>query len=362
MKEPFVSVIVVTWNGKALLETFMPSVMGLAYPNYEVVVVDNASVDGSADYIEKMWPGARVVRHTVNDGTAEGSNVGARAARGEYLFFISNDMWLEPDILDRLVPHLADDPGVGIATVKMRRITADGRRLMEIDSIGANVDVFGFPEARGIHEEDRGQYDAGPAEVFFSFGGAMMIRRELFEKAGGYDPEFFTLTDDIDLSWRVRMLGFRVVAEPRAVLYHRVSATLDTPMFKRAFRRFLSERNTIRMLLKNYSAGSLLWMLPLDMAVLGLEMLFYLAMCQWRLAGSAPRSVWWNLRRLPGTMRLRRAIQGVRTVKDRHIRAAMLPGCAKIRLFKDYVSRSDSPNWSGYFGKKRSVPQGGSKE
>jgi GT2 family glycosyltransferase len=353
MNQPLVSVIVVTWNGKPLLEKFMPSVVGMSYPNYEVVVVDNASSDGSAEFLEKAYPAVRVVKHSVNDGTAEGSNVGARAARGEYLFFISNDMWLEPDLLDRIVPHLAGDQSVGIATVKMRRITAAGARLNEIDSVGANVDVFGFPESRGILEQDSGQYDAGPAEVFFSFGGAMLIRRDLFWKAGGYDPEFFTLTDDIDLSWRVRLLGFKVVAEPRAVLYHRVSATLDTPAFKRAHRRFLSERNTIRMLLKNYGARSLMWIMPLDLAFLSMEGLFFLCVGQWRLAGSGPRAVLWNLRRLPGTLRLRRAIQSVRTVPDRTITAAMLPGSAKWRVFRYFMRSRGSPSWAGYFGKRR---------
>jgi hypothetical protein len=352
MDRPLVSVIVVTWNGRELLREFMPSVMALDYPNYEVVVVDNASQDGSAEFLETTYPRVRLVRNPRNDGTAEGSNVGARAAKGDFLFFISNDMWLDPAILTHLMAHMETEPQVGICTVKMRRITADGQRLMEIDSVGADIDVFGFPAARGIHEKDEGQWDAY-AEVFFSFGGAMLIRRDLFEMAGQYDEAFFTLTDDIDLSWRVRLLGYRVMAEPKALLYHRVSATLDTPAFKRAFRRFISERNTLRTLLKNYSLVSLAWVLPLDLVLLLGEAAFFLVLGQPRIAWAGFRAVGWNLRRLPDTWRLRRKVQVSRTVGDLAILRRMRPGSEKLRVFKDFVAKHDTPLWRGYFGRGR---------
>lgn len=352
--QPLVSVIIVTWNGRALLEEFMPSVMALDYPNYEVIVMDNASTDGSVEWVETRFPRAKIVRNTRNDGTAEGSNVGARAATGKYLFFISNDMWLDPAILTRMIARMEADDRIGICTVKMRRILADGRRLTELDSVGANVDRFGFPDARGIHQEDQGQFDEF-TEVFFSFGGAMLIRRDIFEKTGGYDPAFFTLTDDIDLSWRTRLLGYKVYVEPRSFLYHRVSATLDTPAFKRAYRRFISERNTIRTLLKNYSAGTLLWLLPVDLLVLLCETLFYLVLGRWRLVLSGPRAIWWNIVNLRGTLELRRLVQASRVVDDRAIQARMKGGIEKFRVFADLLLQPRAAHWQGYFGGRRPV-------
>lgn len=347
---PKVSIIIPNWNGRLLLEQFMPSVVNLNYPSFEVVLLDNASSDESVSFLEDHYPLVRIVRHPRNDGTAEGSNVGARAARGEFLFFISNDMWLEPDVLALMVPHLEKNSGVGICTLKMRRITADGQRLKTLDSVGGVIDIFGFPYPRGVNEEDCGQWDE-PAEIGFSFGGALLIRRSLYEQLGGYDPAFFTLVDDIDLSWRVRLLGFTVIAEPRAVLYHRASATLNTPAFKRAYRRFLSERNTIRTLLKNYQWINLAWILPGHLGLLLAEGLFFLMARQWALAGAGPRAIAWNIRFSGDTLRLRHAIQGLRSVGDKAILKVRWREIGKIWMLRDAWKRRKDPDWRAFFGK-----------
>ena len=349
--EPFkISIVIPNWNGRKLLEQFMPSVVGQNYPSFEVVILDNASSDESVKFLEEQYPQVRIVRNDRNDGTAEGSNVGARAARGEYLFFISNDMWLEPNVLTLMVRHLETDPQVGICTLKMRRITADGQRLMMLDSVGGIIDVFGFGYPRGINEEDHGQWDT-PAEIGFSFGGALMIRRALYEKLGGYDPAFFTLTDDIDLSWRVRLLGYKVMAEPGAVLYHRVSATLNTPAFKRAYRRFLSERNNTRMLLKNYQWMNLLWVFPGHLLLLLAEGLFFLAAGQWALAGAGPRAMMWNLRMGRDTLRKRREIHGLRTVGDGVLLKLRWRHIGKLWMLWEIWKRRKHPDVKSFFGK-----------
>jgi GT2 family glycosyltransferase len=349
-ENPKVSIVIPNWNGRKLLEQFLPSVVGQNYPSFEVVILDNASADESVKFLEEQYPQVRVIRHDRNDGTAEGSNVGARAARGEYLFFISNDMWLEPNVLTLMTAHLDNDPKVGICTLKMRRITADGQRLMRLDSVGGIIDVFGFGYPRGINEEDHGQWDT-PAEVGFSFGGALMTRRALYEKLGGYDPAYFTLTDDLDLSWRVRLLGYKVMAEPRAVLYHRVSATLNTPAFKRAYRRFLSERNTIRMLLKNYRLMNLLWVMPGHLLLLLAEGLFFMLAGQWALAGAGPRSVAWNIRLWKDTREKRREIQNLRTVGDGVILKRRWRHIGKLWMVIDIWKRRKHPDVVNFFGK-----------
>ncbi len=351
MCSPKVSIIIPSWNGKELLRYFLPSVLSLSYPRYEVIVVDNASTDGTAEFLAKEFPTVRLIRNPRNDGTAEGSNAGARAADGDLLFFLSNDMWIEPDALDRLVSLLMSDVSVGVVTLKMRRITPAGERLMVIDSVGGEVDSFGFPRACGIHQPDKGQFDR-VREVFFSFGGALLIRKELFSQVGGYDSAFFTLADDIDLCWRVRLLGHRVVADPGAVLYHRVSATLDSSAFPRAQRRFLSERNTQRMLLKNYSLPSLCEILPLMFFLLAGEAAFFAAGAHWQLALAGARALAWNAKYLKDTLALRRRVQACRLVPDAEIRKRMLPGSEKLRALRSYMSRNRPPEWEGYFGGK----------
>lgn len=353
-EKPLVSVVIPSWNGEDLLRTFLPSILAQDYENLEVIIVDNDSQDRTVDFLREVHPSVRVVRNPRNDGTAEGSNVGARDARGRYLFFLSNDMFVAPSVARLFVNTMEADPSIGICTLKMLRITADGERLPIIDSVGSDLDIFGFPGPRGINEIDRGQMDAR-ADVFFSFGGAMFIRRDLFFAAGEYDPSFFTLADDIDLSWRVRLLGYRVVAVPEAFLHHRVSATLDTPAFKRARRRFWSERNTIRMLLKNYGPLALLSILPAALLMLFGETLFWLLMGQPSVAGALWHAVGWNIAHIRETLRLRRRIQNARTVPDATILKAMHFGSFKLRMFRDYRRRKNDADWQAFLG--RTPPQ-----
>ncbi len=343
---PLVSVVLVTWNGEALLRAHLPSLLALDYPAFEVIVVDNGSTDGTVTYLRTTYPSIRVIVNPINLGTAEGSNVAIPVSRGKYIFWVSNDMEFDRDILRHLVRRGEEDEAIGICTVKMLRIR-EGKLVREIDSVGANLDVFGFPDARGINQPDGGQFDSF-REVFFSFGGAMFIRRSVLEITGGFDPDYLTLADDIDLSWRVRLAGFKVMVEPKAFLYHRVSATLSKS-HNRPQKRFISERNTLRTLLKNYSAGYLSFILPLYGILLLGEMLFFLLLGKWAMSRAGWRAIVWNASRLRATRELRRRVQGIRRVPDRAVVAHMLKRSEKLLLFWDFVFRRRLGDWSGYF-------------
>jgi len=345
---PIISIIIINYNGVNLLIQFLHSVANLNYPNYEVIIVDNASTDESVEFLKKYYPQFRIIQADKNYGTAEGSNLGAKYANGEYLFFISNDMQLDKDILNYMVERMEQDKKIGICTCKMKRITEKGERLNIIDSVGGDLDIFGFPSARGINQTDNGQFD-NFEEVFFSFGGAMLIRKKIFEEAGGYDKEFFTLADDIDLSWRVRLLGYKVTVEPRAFLYHRVSATLGSK-FKRAQKRFLSERNTLRTLLKNYSLDYLTFIFPLYFIILLSEISFFILIGKPAIARSGVDALIWNIRHFRQTMLERKKIQNLRKVKDKDIFRLMLKRSEKIRIFFDYLKNREAEHWRGYFG------------
>lgn len=345
---PLCSVVVLNWNGRDLLSQFLPSIVGLCYPNKEIIVVDNASNDGSVELLAQQFPDVRVVQNEDNYGTAEGSNIGARHARGEYIFWISNDMEVEPAMLDSMIETAESDSTIGICTCKMRRYDMETGPSEVLDSVGGDIDLFGFPYARGIGEIDRGQWDAS-REVFFSFGGAMLIKRRVLEHIGGYDPDYFTLADDIDLSWRVRLAGYQVVVDPRAVLYHRGSATLGT-LFGRSRKRFWSERNTLRTLLKNYSATSLAWILPGYVTLLLMEMAFFAVIRKWPLVAAVARAAVWNLRRLRDTARMRARVQRLRVVGDDEIRRLMIRRSLKLDIFADYLKHGRSPEWRAYFG------------
>jgi len=315
-------------------------------PVLRVVVADNGSTDGSVTYLRTTYPAVRVIANPANLGTAEGSNVAIPHARGKYILWVSNDMEFDRDILKHLVRRCEADEGIGICTVKMLRIK-DGKLVPEIDSVGANADVFGFPDARGINQPDRGQFDDF-REVFFSFGGAMFVRRSVLDVTGGFDPDFLTLADDIDLSWRVRLAGFKVMVEPKAFLYHRVSATLSKS-HNRPQKRYISERNTLRTLIKNYSAGYLSFILPLYALLLSGEMLFFALLGKWAMTRAGWRAFFWNASHLQATLEMRRKVQALRRVNDRVVVAMMLKRSEKLRLFFDFIFRRGLGDWEGYF-------------
>lgn len=346
-RKPFCSVVVVSYNGKELLERFLPSILNLDYLNFEVIVVDNASNDRSPEIIKTKFPQVKLIQCSKNEGTAEGSNIGARCSKGEYILWLSNDMELDRQFLTRLIELAESSPDIGICTCKMKRILPNGEKLNIIDSVGGTIDVYGFPSARGINQVDHGQLDQ-PCEVFFSFGGAMLINREVFEKTGGYDPEVFTLGDDIDLCWRSRLLGLKVMAEPKSVLFHRVSATLSG--WDRPTRRFLSERNTLRSLLKNYSLGNLVLILPRYLSLLTAEMSIFLILLKPRMMLSYVKALTWNLLHLGDTWSRRLIVQRSRRVSDREIKKLMIKKPLKVMVLKDFMTRRGSNFFRRYLG------------
>ena len=343
---PLISIVNVTWKGRKLLEKHLPSLKALNYPNYEVIIVDNASEDGSVEFVKENYPEFKIIENKENLGTAEGSNVAIKEAEGKYIFWVSNDMEFDPEILNHLVDRCESDENIGICTVKMLRIK-DDKLIQEIDSVGADVDIFSFTASRGINQRDNGQYDHF-SDIFFSFGGAMFIKKDLLSIIGGYDPDYLTLVDDTDLSWRVHLLGYKVVAEPKAFLYHRVSATLSTT-HNRAQKRYISERNTIRTLLKNYSGGFLFFILPAHLVILMLELLFFAAMGKFDIARSGVKAVFWNICNFKKTLFLRRKVQSFRKVNDFVIIRKMLKRPEKIRIFFDFLIYGRTPRWAGYF-------------
>jgi GT2 family glycosyltransferase len=255
-------------------------------------------------------------------------------------------MEVNADFLSRLMEVARSSQDVGICTCKMKRITEKGEKLNEIDSVGADIDIYGFPSARGINQKDVGQLDK-VCEVFFAFGGAMLVKRSVAEMVRGYDSSFFTLADDIDLSWRVRLAGYRVMVQPSAVLYHRVSATLGR--WTRARRRFISERNTFRMLLKNYSLSSLGTILPRYLWILLAELLFF-AIRKPEVSAAYIKALGWNLLNLRDTFSKRVIVQATRIVSDKSVRKHMINEPLKINVFREFISPKSRDTLKRYLG------------
>jgi len=177
----------------------------------------------------------------------------------------------------------------------------------------------------------------------------MLIKREVFKETGGYDERTFTLGDDIDLSWRARLLGYKVVVEPKAVLYHRVSATLGT-RFGRSQKRFMSERNTLLMLLKNYSLFALMGIFPIYLLILFGEIIFFLLLGKFVLVRSGINALVWNIINLKDTLRRRKEVQNKRAIPESRILCVMKKKSYKINIFFEFLKGYKTENWINYFG------------
>ncbi len=326
------SVIILNYNGKDLLGECIDAVKKQSVLPDEILVLDNNSTDGSVEYLNKEYPDVVIVESGFNAGTAQGSNIAAKHARGEKLIFMSNDIVMDKDCIKYLLKATANDSSIGICTSVLVNYYKDeliGIKL--IDNAGGFIDKFGFPVpfANRMNIKDIPEQK----EVFFSYGGCFIINKDLFEQVKGFDDKFFTLNDDVDLSWRVRLLGYKVIYNRNSFVYHHVSATLKH-VFVRARKRYWSERNIFRTMLKNYSGLSLLAILPVYFILLAAEAIYYLIRLKFPLCLSIVKAFFWNIINLADTLRLRSYVQKGRRVSEKVITSLFLPGSEKVKSFQ----------------------------
>ncbi len=251
---PLVSIIIVTWNGRALLETCLPSVLGTTYPVTETIVVDNGSADGTVPWLETHYPAVRVVALESNKGFCGGNNAGIAAARGEYVVLLNNDVevtlgWLEP-----LVDWMESHPECAAAQPKLLRY--DVRHQFEYaGAAGGFLDAYGYPFTRGrlfgVQEIDEGQHDT-PMRVFWATGAALFLRRRALTDAEVLDERFFMHMEEIDLCWRLQLAGYEIHAIPASVVYHIGGASLPQGEARKTYYNF---RNNLLLLFKNLTPG-----------------------------------------------------------------------------------------------------------
>ncbi|MCD6290656.1 MAG: glycosyltransferase family 2 protein [Anaerolineae bacterium] len=221
-ERPFASVIIPNYNGERFLPTCLDALRAQDYPadRFEVIVVDDASRDGSLALLERVYPEVRVVALSRNRGLAAACNAGAAVARGDALVMLNNDTEAEPGWLAALMDVLATHPEVGAVASKM--LLFDRRDVLH--SAGDMYGRDGIPRNRGVWERDEGQYDADH-RVFGGCGGAVAYRRTAWNEAGGFDEQLFMYLEDVDLAWRLRLLGWEAWFAPEARVYHHLSAT-----------------------------------------------------------------------------------------------------------------------------------------
>lgn len=288
MPAPTVAIVILNWNGRSLLQTFLPSVLATRYESLQVVVIDNGSTDESVSFLRSNYPQVNVVSLSRNEGFAKGYNLGLQQIEADYFLLLNSDVEVHADFLQPMISLLEKDATLAACQPKILSYN----KKEEFEYAGASggwIDQLGYPFARGrvfeTLETDNGQYDQ-VSPIFWASGAALFIRSSVFRSLGGFDPYFFAHQEEIDLCWRIQLAGFRIVACPQAIVWHMGGSTLPKGNAKKTF---LNYRNNHIMLLKNMPIRTLLWVWPLRLALDGLA--------AWRALVGGDPGYWWAVAR-----------------------------------------------------------------
>jgi len=307
------SIIIPNWNGAQHLPTCLDSLRRQSYPNFEVVVVDNGSTDGSVELLGQDYPEVKVVALPENRGFAGGVNAGIRKAQGELIAVFNNDAEADPRWLEELVAALACHPEAGMATPKV--LLFDRREV--IHTTGDFYGVDGVPGNRGVWQRDEGQFDQ-EEYVFGAAGVAAVYRRTMLEEIGLFDEDFFAFCEDVDLAWRAQLAGWKCVYVPQAVVYHKLSATGGGKIAS-----YYCGRNFIYVIAKDYPTS--LFRRYWRRIVAAQLRIAWEAFRAWRgeAARARLRGQLAGLWELPRMLAKRRAIQSSRRVSDEYLESIL---------------------------------------
>lgn len=310
-----VSVLVLNWNGQRFLKECLASLREQTFKNFESILVDNGSTDGSVEYVRREFPEVRVVALNHNAGFAGGNNVGIRASTGEYVALLNNDTRAHPRWLESLKTTLDTHPEIGFCASKI--VLYDRPDI--IDSAGDLFYSCGVGEKRGRSQKDDERF-AKSMPVFGACAAAALYRREMLEDIGLFDEDFFAYAEDVDLSFRAQLAGYQCLYVPEAVVYHHLQGSFGALP---GHSLCLSRRNAFDTVLKNMPAALLWRRLPYILGYYFAVDLAYIVQGRLRpiLKGRLD-----NIRRLRGTLAKRGQIQAGRRVSDEYINAAMSSG------------------------------------
>lgn len=266
MNTPSVAVVILNWNGRRYLQQFLPSVLTTTYPNYRLIVADNASTDDSISYLTAEYPSVEIIRLQHNYGYAQGYNEALKQVDADYYVLLNSDVEVTPSWLEPLIERLEKEETAAACQPKI--LSWHQKTHFEYaGGAGGWIDAYGYPFARGrvidTCEEDRGQYD-DVAKIFWASGAALVIRSNAFHQVGGFDGFFFAHMEEIDLCWRIQLAGYDIYCCPASVVYHVGGGTLPQGNPRKLFLNF---RNNLIMLAKNLPWQEKWWKIPYRMAL-----------------------------------------------------------------------------------------------
>ncbi|MCY3781212.1 MAG: glycosyltransferase family 2 protein [Chloroflexi bacterium] len=309
MPEPRLSIVIPNWNGAHFLETCLDALRRQTEASREIILVDNASSDGSQAYVKSHYPDVKLIELAANRGFTGACNIGIEAATGEFIALLNNDTEVDKRWAAEVIAAFDARPEVGIVGGKMLLFDQRDR----FHTAGDFFTTDGRAGNRGAWEVDSGQYDSGEF-VFSACGGSAAYRRSMLADIGTLDDDFFFLLEDVDIAWRAQLAGYKVWYTPNAIVYHHLSATGGG-----ATASFYAGRNGTWLIVKNMPS-SLLRKYGLRILARHLE-LAWSALKAWRgrEARARLRGLISGLLSMRGALAKRRQIQARKSADDDYI-------------------------------------------
>jgi GT2 family glycosyltransferase len=264
-----VAVVILNWNGKGFLEKFLPSVLTNNASDTEIIVADNASTDDSINFLVSNYPQVKIIKNEENGGFAKGYNDALKRVDAEYYVLLNSDVEVTPNWIEPVIKLMDCDRSIAACQPKIR----DYNRKTYFEYAGAAggfIDKYGYMFCRGrildTLEEDKGQYN-DTCEIFWATGACLFIRAECYHKMGGLDEDFFAHMEEIDLCWRLKNVGYKIMYCAESTVYHVGGGTLNKTNSRKTYLNF---RNNLVLIFKNHSSRYFLIKLFIRMCLDGL--------------------------------------------------------------------------------------------
>jgi GT2 family glycosyltransferase len=329
---PLVSLLILNYNGKRFLEDCFNSILATTYPNFEIIMIDNKSTDDSVDYVKQKFPQVFIFQNGINGGFSLAYNNSFKIAKGKYFVILNNDITVETGWLEPLVEEAEKFPGIGALQPKLVSML-EPNKFEYAGASGGYIDIYGFPFVRGrvfnTIEEDIGQYN-DITRVFWTTGAAMFVRAEALELSGGLDEDFVHHMEEIDLCYRLNLVGYILKVVPKSVVYHYGGGIISYDSYMKIY---WNQRNSVFMMLKNLERKHLpefiVYRFFLDMLALG-----YAVVClNYKRFGALFQAYAWLLVHPRMIIRKRREVKKLRKITDKEVFKLMYPKSVALDYF-----------------------------
>lgn len=309
---PLISIIIVNWNGLDHLMDCLPSVLRNNYLRIEIIVVDNGSTDRSIAYLRKIantHANVYLIKNKRNLGFAGGNNIGFKKAKGELILLLNNDTIMPANFFEPLVKRLFSDKR--IAAVQPKILQYPQKTL--IDSIGSYFIGSGFLYHLGHNKPDQSRYQK-PQPIFSMKGAAMLLRKDVLDKVGLFDDDYFAYFEETDLCVRILLAGFSIWYEPRSHIYHKGGQTAQK--LPSSFVQYHAYKNRIYTYLKNFESTTVVRVLPKHIIMCLIVASMYICTGKFRLGFMIWRAIGWNIKQCFTIKEKRQTIWKIRKMKD----------------------------------------------